>query len=463
MADGGVSLFLVATFGGGPYCAAIYEIKFGVGGKIGSKIARVSPVQKAFRCLDEERVYSPVGCDILGSNMVLMASHWDMHDRFLQLKPIRFNTNTKEVFELPWPKAPKPYPLVMADPAGWFVLAGGTLYSSYEIRSPCFESLLPTLVPPPWYSELPEYPMDRKLPRIISGYAVIYYSFLISVHDFIHGNSEFYYYTVGSKMKNWQVVKKEKENGLYYLMVGKAEYVDGYLYTFGCNYNLIAYQVVQNDGIIQSIGVPVYFRGLDFKDLPVDCASTFSGCFVHLRNKIFCMMKTGFNVDPSNFQYVSILIVQVSDDMELSTLWSGRCALNIENLAPANLTSLCVDSQRIYAYESEIWTRGPNVQGEQFEDLDVDMHMQPVNTDPSKLESVPELVDGFLLLLGLENYSTIFKYEEIDMATLVRLTDDDLEALGLPEGPRKKILLALETEGFLSSSNIKIAPKNNVA
>ncbi|XP_059626947.1 uncharacterized protein LOC132269708 [Cornus florida] len=108
---------------------------------------------------------------------------------------------------------------------------------------------------------------------------------------------------------------------------------------------------------------------------------------------------------------------------------------------------------------------GSNVQVERFEDLDVDMHMQPVNTDPSKLESVPEvqLVDGLLLLLGLENYSTIFKYEEIDMATLVCLIDDDLEALGLPEGPRKKILLALETEGFLSSSNTKIAPKNNVA
>ncbi|XP_059626470.1 uncharacterized protein LOC132269333 isoform X2 [Cornus florida] len=470
MDDVGVSLYLVASFGGGPYCAAIYEIKFVVvGGEIGSKIARVCPLQKAFRCLDEERIYSPVGCDYTGLKMVLMASYWDLHDKFFQFKPICFNTITKKGFELPLPEAEKPYPLVMVDPDyGFFVLAGATLYSSYKIRSPCFERLDPL---DGWHDSdyndcsLPEYPLDKKLPRIISGYAVIQYCILISVHDFLHGNSEFYYYRIGSEMKNWQVIKKEKENGLYYPIFGKAEYVDGYLYTFCCNYNLIAYQVVENDGIIQSIGVPVYFRGLDFKDLPVDCDPAFSGCFVHLGNKRFCMMKTGINVDPSNFQYVSILIVQVSDDMHLSTTWSGLCALNIENLAPANLTSLFLDSQQSrYAYKSEFWTSGPIVWAEEFEDLDVDTLMQPVNTDPPKPESVPEVqsVDGFLQKLGLENYSTMFEYEDMDMATFGRLTVDDFEDLGLPEGPRKTILLALETENSsLSLSNTKIAPINN--
>ncbi|XP_059626602.1 uncharacterized protein LOC132269431 isoform X2 [Cornus florida] len=254
-------------------------------------------------------------------------------------------------------------------------------------------------------------------------------------------------------MKDWQVVKKEKENEFYYPLFGKAEYVDGYVYTLGRNLNLIAYHVgrsAEHDGIIQSIGVPVHFTKLDFLDLPMYCGRSLSpGCLVHLGEKILCMMFTGFNLDPSNFQYVSILIVQVSDDMkELSTLWSGLCALNIKNLGPASLTSLCFDSQRSkFAYMSEFfWTSGLKVQSKQFEELDVDTHMQPVDSDPPKPEPVPEVesVDGFLLQLGLENYSIIFEYEEIDMAALVHLTDDDLKALGLPEGPRKKILFALE-------------------
>ncbi|XP_059624985.1 uncharacterized protein LOC132268208 [Cornus florida] len=99
-----------------------------------------------------------------------------------------------------------------------------------------------------------------------------------------------------------------------------------------------------------------------------------------------------------------------------------------------------------------------------FEDLNVDMHLQPVNTDPPKPESIPEVrsVDGFLMLLGLEKYSKMFESEEIDMATFLRLTDDDLKALGLPEGSRK--MIPLEIKNFsISLSNTKIAPKNNVA
>ncbi|XP_059626472.1 probable LRR receptor-like serine/threonine-protein kinase At5g65240 isoform X2 [Cornus florida] len=96
-----------------------------------------------------------------------------------------------------------------------------------------------------------------------------------------------------------------------------------------------------------------------------------------------------------------------------------------------------------YAYKSEFWTRGPIVQAEEFEDLDVDTHMQPVNTDPPKPESVPEaeLVNSFLQSLGFEKHSVFFKDEkvfeftypkkEIDKATLKHMTDEDLKALGL--------------------------------
>lgn len=55
-------------------------------------------------------------------------------------------------------------------------------------------------------------------------------------------------------------------------------------------------------------------------------------------------------------------------------------------------------------------------------------------------------VDGFLHSLGLEKYVITFQAEEVDMTALMHMTDDDLKALGIPMGPRKKILLALESK-----------------
>ncbi|KAF5930576.1 hypothetical protein HYC85_031449 [Camellia sinensis] len=56
-----------------------------------------------------------------------------------------------------------------------------------------------------------------------------------------------------------------------------------------------------------------------------------------------------------------------------------------------------------------------------------------------------ESVDSFLQSLGLEKYSITFQVEEVDMTALVHMTGEDLKALGIPMGPRKKILLALES------------------
>nr|GLL42794.1 protein bicaudal C homolog 1-like [Ipomoea trifida] len=55
-------------------------------------------------------------------------------------------------------------------------------------------------------------------------------------------------------------------------------------------------------------------------------------------------------------------------------------------------------------------------------------------------------MDSFLQSLGLEKYSITFQAEEVDMAALVHMTDEDLKAMGIPMGPRKKILLALESK-----------------
>ncbi|KAL5582471.1 hypothetical protein UlMin_014913 [Ulmus minor] len=52
-------------------------------------------------------------------------------------------------------------------------------------------------------------------------------------------------------------------------------------------------------------------------------------------------------------------------------------------------------------------------------------------------------VAGLLHALGLGKYAILFQAEEVDMTALRQMGDKDLKDLGLPMGPRKKILLAL--------------------
>ncbi|KAL2508016.1 ankyrin repeat and SAM domain-containing protein 6-like [Forsythia ovata] len=63
-----------------------------------------------------------------------------------------------------------------------------------------------------------------------------------------------------------------------------------------------------------------------------------------------------------------------------------------------------------------------------------------------KTQQKVESVDNFLHSLGLEKYSITFQAEEVDMTALVHMNDEDLKDLGIPMGPRKKILLALESK-----------------
>ncbi|KAL4587951.1 hypothetical protein LXL04_000828 [Taraxacum kok-saghyz] len=67
------------------------------------------------------------------------------------------------------------------------------------------------------------------------------------------------------------------------------------------------------------------------------------------------------------------------------------------------------------------------------------------STNASKRKKV-ETVDSFLQAQGLEKYSITFQAEEVDMTALLHMTDEDLKAMGIPMGPRKKILLALESK-----------------
>ncbi|XP_009588545.1 uncharacterized protein [Nicotiana tomentosiformis] len=55
----------------------------------------------------------------------------------------------------------------------------------------------------------------------------------------------------------------------------------------------------------------------------------------------------------------------------------------------------------------------------------------------------PVTVVSLLNSLGLGKYAIHFQAEEIDMAALKQMGDCDLKELGIPMGPRKKILLAM--------------------
>jgi SAM domain (Sterile alpha motif) len=52
-------------------------------------------------------------------------------------------------------------------------------------------------------------------------------------------------------------------------------------------------------------------------------------------------------------------------------------------------------------------------------------------------------IAAWLRKLGLERYEPVFRDNEIDWEVLPELTEGDLEKLGLPLGPRKKLRKAI--------------------
>ncbi|KAJ1269283.1 hypothetical protein BS78_07G199500 [Paspalum vaginatum] len=58
-------------------------------------------------------------------------------------------------------------------------------------------------------------------------------------------------------------------------------------------------------------------------------------------------------------------------------------------------------------------------------------------------EKADALLDSLLKSLDLEKYLINFQAEEVDMKALVYMNEEDMKALGIPMGPRKKILSAL--------------------
>ncbi|KAF3338243.1 Phospholipase DDHD2 [Carex littledalei] len=58
---------------------------------------------------------------------------------------------------------------------------------------------------------------------------------------------------------------------------------------------------------------------------------------------------------------------------------------------------------------------------------------------------LPATVEELLTALELDKYKILFKVEEVDMGALKQMGDSDLKELGIPMGPRKKILLAVRS------------------
>ncbi|KAK7382688.1 hypothetical protein VNO80_01668 [Phaseolus coccineus] len=71
---------------------------------------------------------------------------------------------------------------------------------------------------------------------------------------------------------------------------------------------------------------------------------------------------------------------------------------------------------------------------------------RPAEPAPKRSRKGDSSIDEFLRSLGLEKYLITFQAEEVDMTALNHMTDEDLKAMGMPMGPRKKILLALESK-----------------
>ena len=52
-------------------------------------------------------------------------------------------------------------------------------------------------------------------------------------------------------------------------------------------------------------------------------------------------------------------------------------------------------------------------------------------------------IEGWLKSVGASEYAPRFVAEKIDLQALQHLTEDDLKELGLPMGPRRKVLAAI--------------------
>lgn len=71
---------------------------------------------------------------------------------------------------------------------------------------------------------------------------------------------------------------------------------------------------------------------------------------------------------------------------------------------------------------------------------------KPSSVQKTSTKTEVMTVPSFLQSLGLNKYLITFQAEEIDISVLRLMKDEDLKELGIPMGPRKKIMLALAAQ-----------------
>lgn len=79
--------------------------------------------------------------------------------------------------------------------------------------------------------------------------------------------------------------------------------------------------------------------------------------------------------------------------------------------------------------------------------LEIGHHWDEEDIEDENSKTIPILL--FLCAHGLKEYTTIFKTEKIDLEALMLLNEDDLISLGLPLGPRRKIMKAIDKRKYV--------------
>jgi class 3 adenylate cyclase len=78
-----------------------------------------------------------------------------------------------------------------------------------------------------------------------------------------------------------------------------------------------------------------------------------------------------------------------------------------------------------------------------------------------------DILSSLLRRLGLDRYASVMAEQEVDLEALRLLTEKDLQELGLPLGPRKKLLKALADlkgdGGPLASASVEVQPTSSQA
>ena len=71
-------------------------------------------------------------------------------------------------------------------------------------------------------------------------------------------------------------------------------------------------------------------------------------------------------------------------------------------------------------------------------------------------------LSAWLGALGLERFSAIFAENEVELGDLPELSEEDLKEMGLPLGPRRRILKAIR-ENYAANSNFASEPDQAAA